>query len=95
MIYIYQLLLKVRLRAEVVLCFERASLFRKERTVYYLEYHHPVTFDGRASKTHGWVLFESKRYLFGLFKWVMFDRGNTPTERFFIARKEDGMPRKG
>ena len=70
-------------------------LFRKERTVYYLEYHHPVTFDGRASKTHGWVLFESKRYLFGLFKWVMFDRVNTPTERFFIARKEDGMPRKG
>lgn len=63
--------------------------------MYYLDVEHPITFDGRASRTRGLVLFESDRYYFGLFKWTMFDRGNTPTERFFIARKEDGMPRKG
>ena len=63
--------------------------------MYYLEYHHPVTFDGRASKTHGLVLIESKRYYLGIFEWVMFDRTRTQRERFFIARKEDGMPLKG
>ena len=66
---------------------------RKERSMYYIEYTHPLTFDGRASKTHGWVLFETGRFYFGLFRWVMFDRANTPTERCFIIRKSDGMPR--
>lgn len=63
--------------------------------MYYVEYDHPITFDGRSSKTSGWVLFETRRHCIGFFRWTMFDRGNTPTERFFIARKEDGMPRKG
>lgn len=61
----------------------------------YIEYSHPLTFDGRSSKTHGLVLIESKRYLFGFFKWTMFDRGHTPTERCFIIRKDNGMPRRG
>lgn len=63
--------------------------------MYYVEYERPITFDGRSSKTSGWVLIESKRYLFGFFKWVMWDRGHTPTERCFVVRKSDGMPRKG
>lgn len=63
--------------------------------MYFLEYHHPVTFDGRASKTHGWVLFETRQFYFGLFRWVMFDRDGVKLDRFFVARKSDGMPRKG
>ena len=61
--------------------------------MYYLEYHHPLTFDGRASKTHGLVLIESKRYYLGIFEWVMFDRECTRRERAFVVRKSDGMPR--
>lgn len=61
----------------------------------YVEYSHPLTFDGRSSKTYGLVLIESKRYLVGVFNWVMFDRDRTKRERFFVARKSDGMPRKG
>lgn len=60
--------------------------------MYYVEYDHPITFDGRSSKTHGLVLIESKRYLFGFFRWIMFDRGSTPVERCFIIRKSDYMP---
>lgn len=59
----------------------------------YVEYHHPITFDGRSSKTSGWVLIESKRYLFGFFRWIMFDRGVTPVQRCFVVRKDNGMPR--
>ena len=61
--------------------------------MYYLNIAHPVTFDGRSSFTRGLVLFETGRFYFGLFRWVMFDRANTPTERCFIIRKSDGMPR--
>ena len=58
-----------------------------------IEYHHPLTFDGRASKTHGLALIESKRYYLGIFEWVMFDRTRTQHERCFIIRKDNGMPR--
>ena len=59
----------------------------------YIEYSHPLTFDGRSSKTHGWVLFKTKRYLVGVFNWVMFDKNCTRRERAFVVRKSDGMPR--
>ena len=68
-------------------------LFRKERVVYYIDIEHPLTFDGRASFTRGLVFFETKRYLVGVFNWVMFDKDRTSHERFFVARKSDGMPR--
>ena len=63
--------------------------------MYYVEYRHPVTFDGRASFTRGLVFFETKRYLVGVFNWVMFDKNCTRRERAFVVRKSDGMPRKG
>ena len=63
--------------------------------MYYIEYTHFLTFDGRASYTRGWVFFETKQLYFGLFRWVMFDKNCTKREKFFIARKSDGMPRKG
>ncbi|GEM_PF-2723112 len=63
--------------------------------MYYIEYTHPLTFDGIASYTRGLCLFETGRYYIGIFHWTMFDRDHTKREKFFIARKEDGMPRKG
>ena len=61
----------------------------------YIEYHHPLTFDGRAAKTCGWSLFETSNFHVGFFKWVMFDRGNTPVEPCFVVRKDNGMPLRG
>lgn len=61
----------------------------------YIEYSHPLTFDGRASYTRGLSFFETKRYFFGLFYWVMFDKGNTPIDKCFIIRKSNGMPLRG
>ena len=61
----------------------------------YIEYQHAITFDGRASYTRGWSFLETRKFFIGIFYWVMFDRDHTKRERFFIARKEDGMPLKG
>ena len=94
MIYISAFAQATGLRAKVPFSLSELSS-RKERSMYYIEYTHPLTFDGRASYTRGWVFFETSQYYLGIFHWTMFDRGNTPTERFFMARKEDGMPRKG
>lgn len=89
---IYQLLLKLRLGQKLPFSLSEL-LFRKERVVYYIDIEHPLTFDGRASFTRGLVFFETKRYLVGAFNWVMFDKDHTSHERFFVARKSDGMPR--
>ena len=59
----------------------------------YIEYSHPLTFDGRSSYTRGWVFLETSQYYLGIFRWVMFDKDRTSHERFFVARKSDGMPR--
>ena len=63
--------------------------------MHYIEYTHPLTFHGRSSFTRGLVFFETRRHYIGVFDWIMFDKNHTKRERFFIARKEDGMPRKG
>ena len=63
--------------------------------MFYIDIKHPLTFDGRASYTRGLCLFESEKYYIGVFHWVMFDKNCTKREKSFIARKSDGMPRKG